>query len=147
MVFSRRDICRLLPQLTALVGSASTKSFPAEDSTLSSKAYRFEDLPVHRSEQNASRPVLEGETHRGWHIELHESALQFGGMPHPPHRHVHEEMFLVREGTLEITISGQTSRLGPGSVAFVASNDEHGVRNVGRDHAQYFVLALGRDRS
>ncbi len=56
-------------------------------------------------------------------------------------------MFLVREGTLEVTIGGQTSRLGPGSVAFVASNDEHGVRNVGRDHAQYFVLALGRDRS
>ena len=100
-----------------------------------------------RSEQNASRPVLEGETHSGWHIELHESALQPGGMPHPPHHHVHEEMFLVREGTLEVTIAGQTSRLGPGSVAFVASNDEHGVRNVGRDHAQYFVLALGRDRS
>jgi len=126
MAFSRRDIFRLLPQLTALAGSTATKSFAAEDSVLPSKAYRFEDLPVHRSEQNASRPVLEGETHSGWHIELHESDLQPGGMPHPPHHHVHEEMFLVREGTLEVTIAGRTSRLGPGSVAFVASNDEHG---------------------
>ena len=74
MVFSRRDVCRLLPQLTALVGSTATKGFAAEDSTLSSKAYRFEDLPVHRSAQNASRPVLEGETHSGCHIEMHESA-------------------------------------------------------------------------
>jgi mannose-6-phosphate isomerase-like protein (cupin superfamily) len=126
MVFSRRDICRLLPQLTALVGSTATKSFPAEDSVLSSKAYCFEDLPVRRNEQNASRPVLEGETHSGWHIELHESDLQPGAMPHAPHHHVHEEMFLVREGALEVTIAGRTSRLGPGSVAFVASNDEHG---------------------
>ena len=147
MVFSRRDICRLLPQLTALVGSAATESFAAEGSVLPSKTYRLENLPVHRSEQNASRPVLEGETHSGWHIELHESDLQPGGTPHPPHHHVHEEMFLVREGTLEVTIAGRTSRLGPGSAAFVASNDEHGIRNVGADDAQYFVLALGRDHS
>jgi len=147
MAFSRRDIFRLLPQLTALAGSTATKSFAAADSTLPSKAYRFEDLPVHRSAQNASRPVLEGETHSGWHIELHESDLQPGGTPHPPHHHVHEEMFLVREGTLEVTIAGRTSRLGPGSAAFVASNDEHGIRNVGADDAQYFVLALGRDHS
>ena len=145
MAFSRRNIFRLLSQLTALAGSTATTSFAAEDSVLPSKAYRFEDLPVHRSEQNTSRPVLEGETHSGWQIEMHESDLQPGGMPHPPHHHVHEEMFLVREGTLEVTIAGRTSRLGPGSVAFVASNDEHGIRNIGAEHAQYFVLALGRD--
>ena len=52
-------------------------------------------------------------------------------MPHPPHHHLHEEMFLVREGTLEATISGKSTRLGPGSVAFVGSNDEHGIRNPG----------------
>ena len=135
----------MFPQLTALAGSTAIKSFAAADPTLRSRAYRFEDLPVHRSAQNTSRPVLEGETHSGWHIELHESDLQPGGMPHPPHHHVHEEMFLVREGTLEVTIAGRTSRLGPGSAAFVASNDEHGIRNVGAEHAQYFVLALGRD--
>src|SRR5438093_7823148 len=141
MVFSRRDICRLLPQLTALVGSAATESFAAEGSVLPSKTYRLENLPVHRSEQNASRPVLEGETHSGWHIELHESALQPGGMPHPPHHHVHEEMFLVREGTLEVTIAVHTSRLGPGSLAFVDSIDEQGVSNVCRNHANSLWLA------
>jgi mannose-6-phosphate isomerase-like protein (cupin superfamily) len=45
-----------------------------------------------------------------------------------------------------VTIAGRSSRLGPGSVAFVASNEEHGIRNAGSAHAQYFVLALGKDR-
>jgi mannose-6-phosphate isomerase-like protein (cupin superfamily) len=40
-------------------------------------------------------------------------------------------MFLIREGTLEVTINGQSTRLDRGSVAFVGSNDEHGIRNPG----------------
>jgi mannose-6-phosphate isomerase-like protein (cupin superfamily) len=54
-------------------------------------------------------------------------------------------MFLIREGTLEVTIKGQTTRLGPGSVGFVGSNDEHGVRNTGTTPAEYFVVAFGKD--
>jgi hypothetical protein len=48
------------------------------------------------------------------------------------------------EGTLEVTISGRSAQLTPGSVAYVASNEEHGWRNVGTGRARYFVLALGR---
>lgn len=50
---------------------------------------------------------------------------------------------MVREGTLEITIAGETATIGPGSAAYVASMQEHGVRNPGPGHAQYFVFALG----
>jgi len=28
-------------------------------------------------------------------------------------------------------------------VAYVASNEEHGIKNAGSTHAQYFVIALG----
>jgi len=44
-----------------------------------------------------------------------------------------------------VTITGQSTRLGPGSVGFVGSNDEHGVRNPGPAHAVYFVVAFGKD--
>jgi quercetin dioxygenase-like cupin family protein len=66
-------------------------------------------------------------------------------MPHPPHHHLHEEMFLIREGTLEVTISGKPRRLDAGSVAFVGSNDEHGIRNAGKSPTVYFVVALGKE--
>jgi quercetin dioxygenase-like cupin family protein len=56
-----------------------------------------------------------------------------------------EEMILIREGTMEVTIAGRSAKLGPGSVAYVASNEEHGWHNAGTTRAHYFVLAIGRD--
>jgi mannose-6-phosphate isomerase-like protein (cupin superfamily) len=52
-------------------------------------------------------------------------------------------MWLIREGTMELAVSGTSYRLGPGSVGFVRSNDEHGIKNVGTTPAAYFVVAIG----
>ncbi len=64
-------------------------------------------------------------------------------MPHPPHRHAHSEMWLIREGTVELTVEGKSTQMGPGSVGFVRSNDEHTIKNVGTAPATYFVVAIG----
>ena len=136
MKHSRRQACLWIPAL------AASQCWAAE-ATLASKMVRFEDLPVEPGDEHALRRILQGKTHSGYEIELHETDLAPGAMPHPPHRHAHEELFLVRQGTLEVTIAGRASRLGPGSAAYVASNDEHGVKNAGSTHAQYFVIALG----
>jgi mannose-6-phosphate isomerase-like protein (cupin superfamily) len=142
MYCSRRELWILLP---ALLSTAQT--FAAGEAVLPAEAYPFRDLPRHQEGKNIFRPVLEGETHSGYHVELHETQLAPGGRPHPPHRHVHEEIFLIREGEVDVTIASKTTRLGPGSVAYVASNVEHGIRNEGNTPAQYFVLALGTDRT
>ena len=136
MSYSRRDLTRLLPAL-ALGGAA------AENRTLPSKAWRFEDLERRKN----SRAVLNGETHSGFQIDMHETELAPGEAPHPPHHHVHEEMIMLREGTMEVTIAGAVSKIGPGGVAYVASNEEHGWRNVGTTPAHYFVLAMGREKA
>lgn len=140
MNYSRRDLGVVLPALALARAAAQSKTLP-------SKIWRFEDLPVRTNGQNRSRAVLNGETHTGFNVELHETELAAGQAPHPPHHHVHEEIILIREGTLEVTIAGRTANLGPGSVAFAASNEEHGWRNVGATPAHYFVFALGRDNS
>ena len=133
--------------LAALPALMATGALPAEKNYLPSKVYEFSQLPVHHGKTNTSRPVLDGLTHEDCRIEVHESDLAPGNMPHPPHHHAHEEMFFIRQGTLEVTISGKTTKAGPGSVAFISSNDVHGIRNAGDGHAEYFVLAIHRPGS
>ena len=67
-----------------------------------------------------------------------------GAAPHDAHSHAHEEIVLIREGTLEFTIAGKATQAGPGSVTYMASNIHHGLRNAGTTTARYFVIALGR---
>jgi quercetin dioxygenase-like cupin family protein len=141
MKLSRRDCYRLLPALAVTVSAG----FPAPAEVLPSKAARYEDLPVRTSGENSFRSILEGKTHEGFPIEAHATELAPGALPHPGHRHRHEEMFLIREGTVELTIEGKATRLAPGSVAFIASNEEHAIHNVGSTRAKYFVIALGHD--
>jgi quercetin dioxygenase-like cupin family protein len=138
MEYSRRDLSLLLPILAAAKAGAQNMPLP-------SKTYSFDQIPVNATGANQLRPVLDGQTHAGVRIELHETELPPGGAPHPPHHHVHEEMILIREGTMEVTIAGRSAKLGPGSVAYVASNEEHGWHNAGATRAHYFVLAIGRD--
>jgi quercetin dioxygenase-like cupin family protein len=138
MNLSRRDLSVLLPLIAASKADAQNHILP-------SQLFPYEDLHVHNQGLNRGRPIFQGETHTGVLLELHETELAPGQMPHPPHHHAHEEIILVREGTVEVTISGKSATLGPGSVGYVASGEEHGWRNVGSDRARYFVLAVGRD--
>ncbi len=121
---TRRELGSLFAALTAASASAQSAALP-------SRTYKFEDLAVRTNGKNKSRAVLDGTTHTGYGIEMHETELGAGMAPHSPHKHVHEELIMIREGTLEVTISGNVTKLGPGSAAYVASGEEHGWRNVG----------------
>lgn len=73
-------------------------------------------------------------------LEVHVTTLNPGKMPHPPHRHPNEEMIIIRQGTVEALVNGEWKRVGPGSVIFNASNQLHGLRNVGNEPAIYHVI-------
>jgi mannose-6-phosphate isomerase-like protein (cupin superfamily) len=141
---TRRECFGLFAALAAArAASAGEAPRAADKPRLVSKVYPFGELKESKSGGNSFWSILNGETWAGCPIEVHESRLAPAASPHPPHHHPHEEMFLVREGTLEVTIAGQTARLGPGAAAYVASNDQHGIKNVGETAALYFVLAVG----
>jgi len=141
--YSRRALLLFFPSLAAAGTGAK-----AGESPLPSKAYPFEALPARKNGENIMRPVLQGATHSGFPIELHETDLAPGNAPHPPHHHQHEEIFMIREGYVDVTISGTTLRIGPGSVVYVASNEEHGVRNPGLDmlNISYWLWANSEAR-
>jgi quercetin dioxygenase-like cupin family protein len=132
---TRRELSILLPALFAQAGQSKP--------VLRSESYNFKDLPVKISGEthNETRQVFDGVTHDGFAIDLHITQLAPGQMPHPAHHHEWEEMIFVQTGQLEVNIKGKTTHVGPGSVVYVASNEEHGWKNVGDVPSQYFVLA------
>src|SRR5580704_5115437 len=149
MLIDRRNLMSLLPvvlaqgALVSAVSESSDAQTAPVSNVLPSAVYSFDSLPVKSSPASTGRAILKGKLATGESIEVHETTLPPGGAPHPPHHHEHTEMWLIREGTVELMVSGKTFRLGPGSVGFVHSNDEHGIRNVGATPATYFVVAIG----
>ncbi len=141
---SRRDLAYLLPA----VASAQEKKQPAPKPKLASKVYVYEQLAVRNNGPNGvnrQRQVLNGLLHTGFPLECHLTELGPGQEPHGQHKHAHEEMVLLQTGQLDVTIEGKTTRLTPGSIAIVASNEMHGWKNPSTtERSQYFIIALGQ---
>jgi mannose-6-phosphate isomerase-like protein (cupin superfamily) len=144
MTMTRREICLLLPAGALSAAAAPLAVAGEQDNSLPSGGFSFERLPVHTAPSGAvTHAIFKGKLATGESMETHATTLPAGAMPHPPHHHVHSEMFFMREGTLELTVNGKTYPLGPGGVGFVRSSEEHGVKNVGTTPANYFVVAVG----
>jgi quercetin dioxygenase-like cupin family protein len=141
MTFTRREMCTLLAGFVP--AAAGVGALAESDNSLPSASYPFDQLPTQMLDRAEMRHVLKGKLATGETLEVHETMLPAGAAPHPPHHHAHSEMWLIREGTVELTVNGSTYRLGPGGVGFVHSNDEHGIKNVGANAATYFVVAIG----
>jgi len=143
-MISRRVVIPIALSLLA-VGIVVVRLHGAQ-TPLPSGIFSYDQLAVQKNSTTEIRQMLTGPTHSGYRIDLHETALAPGQMPHAPHKHVHEELLMVREGTVEVTMGGKTTRIGPGSSVYIASNEEHGWKNVGTTPAKYFVMALGEDK-
>lgn len=139
MQIDRRNLCSLLPLVLL------TRAWAADEPPLGSRAFPFSELQPRQNENGSGevRSITRGSIPTGEQVEVHETALNPGASPHSPHRHKHSEFWLIREGNVEITINGKSQKLGPGSAAFAASNDLHGIKNVGAVVATYFVVAIG----
>ena len=152
---SRREMCVGLSALMLMAAGESEAQKAmvvppppgsADDPVLSSsRAFTFGSLPVVKTEIGESRAVTRGVLPTGEAVEMHETTLRPGFMPHPPHKHRHSELVMLREGTLEFDNDGKIEQVGPGGVLFFASDKLHGVKNVGQVDAKYFVISIGRE--
>lgn len=110
------------------------------------RALPYEGLPKRTSEGGAvTRQMMEGQIPGASIIEIHETQLEAGKMPHAAHRHSHAELLLVRSGTIEFQSDAPPVRVTAGGMAYCAPNKLHGFRNVGDGLAEYFVVKIGNE--
>jgi quercetin dioxygenase-like cupin family protein len=136
----RRELTILFAGLIAGVALTVGAEQASKDPRLASGVFAWESLPVEKTASGERRAVFDGTTATVDRLETHVTTLSPGAAPHAAHRHPDEELIYVREGVIEATINGVSQRAPAGSVIFYASNDLHGMRNVGGTQASYFVL-------
>ena len=154
MSYSRRDLGLLIPALVAGAAVLDAQQAPAPAAAdnsveklpvMKTQHFKYDELPVTTNGRNRQRRMFTAKTHTGFKIESHQSEIAPGEVNHAPHRHLREEMMLIREGTMELTIAGTAYRLGPGDVGVIGSNELHNAKNVGSTPATYFIVNIGRD--
>jgi quercetin dioxygenase-like cupin family protein len=73
---------------------------------------------------------------------MHETVLGPGVETHPPHVHPHQEIIIVIEGTVEVSMDGKTETAEAGSVIFYEPSRPHNLRNAGTTPCRYYVVEL-----
>jgi XRE family transcriptional regulator, regulator of sulfur utilization len=135
---TRRDI------MVALVAACTTLTVVSlahtDKQVMGSSVFDWNSIEVKQTKVGASRKFFQAPTATLDELECHVTTLNPGEAPHPPHKHPDEELIIIKEGLVESNLNGEIRRLGPGSVIFQASNQMHGLRNVGQTPATYHVI-------
>ena len=134
---------KTFPLACLLVSVAAASSFVtliAQKQVQKSTVYDWSTAETKPNDWGAVRQVMRTPTPTLDELEIHISTLNPGKSPHAPHQHQHEELLILKEGTLETFQSGATRRVGPGGIIFQASNELHNATNVGQSPATYYVI-------
>ena len=110
---------------------------------IGSTFFKWDNLKARPTANGERRDVANNPTPTLAVFESHITTLNPGQASHLPHRHPQEELIIVKEGTVEVHINGQTQVTGPGSTLLYLSNDAHAVKNVGTTRATCASVEVG----
>jgi uncharacterized cupin superfamily protein len=113
---------------------------PVAKPVMHSAIFNWKDIKVEQTKTGELRGVFDSPTATLEELEFHITTLNPGEIPHLPHRHPEEELMILKEGTLEAVQNDRTNRVEAGGIIFEASNELHGVRNIGTNRATYYVI-------
>lgn len=148
----RRDMLALFSGMAALAATSGTAAaqgtlpLNTTEELSRSRVIKYASLKViDLPNGGTQRRVMSGTLPTGEFIEVHESLLPAGKMPHPPHKHNNSEWLFIQTGSLEyLDINGAPIAVGPGDIVFSATYQTHGLRNVGTTPATYIVFSVSK---
>ena len=115
-------------------------SKPSTAAKLPSTIVDWEKMVAITTTNGARRAVFDGPTATLDRLHCHITTLNAGQNSGAPSRHLHEEVIIIKEGSVEATVDGRVQTVGPGSVIFFAANAVTRLRNAGNSPATYFVV-------
>lgn len=129
---------------TDLVHTASDKSAAeqAAPGKLPSGVIDSNSLPVTTTPTGSRVTVVNSPTLTFPMLGSHITTLAVGQTTQAEMVDPGDELFIVKTGTLEVTVNGVTVRLKEGSFFYCAPNDKRTLRNIGTVPASYHVIKI-----
>ena len=149
-MISRRDVVAgmfAIPSALEAFAAADAPNSENPGKLMGPTVFEWEEMKPKKTATGEVRSLCKAPTATVDQLEIHITTLNPGQSPHPPHRHVNEELIIMREGECETLSDGRWVKVGPGSVVFNASNSLHGFRNIGTTPATYHVINWSPNKS
>jgi len=109
--------------------------------TLPARVYNLNKIATVKDSSRDRLQVMDGASSVLANLEVHLTTLEPGKAAHPPHTHAsQEELIIVKEGVINMTIAGKSKLLSAGGIAYSLPGDEHGAVNAGKTKAAYYVI-------
>ncbi|HEY3760227.1 MAG TPA: cupin domain-containing protein [Verrucomicrobiae bacterium] len=126
----------------ALITAGLTAPAQTNKTAMTSSAIEWNSLAVKTNATGSSRQFFQGATANLDELECHASTLNPGATNHVILKRPHDEVIIVKEGTIEAYMGDKWVSVGPGSVIFNAANTDQSMRNVGTVPATYHVIVI-----
>ncbi|HEY2040409.1 MAG TPA: cupin domain-containing protein [Edaphobacter sp.] len=143
---NRREFAALLPVLLA-ESALAPESMEAQSAGLpviESDVYKPSPAKAGSMAGHSSSRYVMGMLKAGnIRLEMHESTIDPGAEHEAVGTHLHSEIWLVREGTAELTTNGVARTMVAGDVGICCAGDKHFIANTSDKPVTYFVVTVG----
>ncbi len=113
----------------------------SKNELVESKVYSFSKAEIVKTDSGEKRQFIDGETTHLSNFEIHTTMLEPGKAPHGSQIHTDtEEIVFVKDGEIEVTLNNEKKVLGAGSVVLIMPGDEHGIENISKSQATYYII-------
>jgi (S)-ureidoglycine aminohydrolase len=106
-----------------------------------SQVVYWDSLPTKTENGRTRRLLMEGTSIHLKYFRVHATTIEAGKNPNPPHPNKDaDELIIVKEGKIKMTIGDKSKVIETGGVAVVLADEVHGIENVGTTPATYYVF-------
>jgi heat shock protein HslJ/quercetin dioxygenase-like cupin family protein len=119
--------------------SAAAAPAAAPKAMLKSQIFEWASLTPTPIPNGERRQVVDGATPTVDLLHVHVTSLAVGQASGEPVRHPRDEVLIVKEGEVEVSLDGTTQKVGPGAILVFMSGAVTRLKNVGTTPATYYV--------